>query len=909
MRVSFNVQTGVLQCLLLALYLLSGSSYADVGVDWLSGQSNVDGSYGSDASVSTSYQSTVETLRMFHALNISDNAGVPAALQFINDETFHNTEYLSRKIITNIAYGLEVSALVDELKSRQNSDGGFGDFPGHDSSALNTAFAAEAFAATGQTSIPEAVLAVTYLLNIQSSNGSWALPFNNPSVYVTSHASIALQKYVFSLDVSSAIDAASQYLIDNQNLEGNWDSDWESAYAIIALAPVFSDTGQLFQAVDTLRNNQLANGSWGEDAFISAVSLRALRAVDNVQVPTQPTSFLGGTVIDASGEFPLSNTTIYISDGINQVSTTSGSDGRFKLFNIQSVSYDITYSRPGYISTTTTLPFIAQPGEFINVGTIRLSRDENVGLISGVITSASTGEPLPYVSVQLVRNDDILPRSKFVYIESGGSYSFSVEAPGDITMYVTRFGYQRVVSTISVTNDVINFSPALYLDGEQTDSDVSITGKIMDFETDEPIGNASIEIASQSLVVTTDATGSFEMTGVAPGKLDVKISSINYVDRSFLVAGENGTKLNLGNIFLIPINSGQPPRKTIVSGTVTHSLCTCIPIQGATVIVEGTALAAVTDAAGYYEIRDIESLNFSVFTQADSFISEFRKIDLVSAERLTIDISMDPIGKGGIAIVSASTDQASYNAYSYVNFDSLLENQGSDAITIRAAAKIVNSESNIIDSFTIGETGQTSPDDEFIPMLPRARKSLSGKWYTGSSAPGSYKIVIQTFDVLNNQILSEKVIGFIINETSNIEAINVIAEPRFTNIDATEQVTLTAYIDNKSNISHGITISYTFIDPIGNIIREAQETYQVVAEDMRKKVNIDTFAHTFTSSGEHVFKVQAIGDISLPEVGRNSIVVAPSTRVDVNQGITPQLLSPDNDQRVRIKIRIEGVSK
>jgi prenyltransferase beta subunit len=239
------------------LLLFSGNSYGDIGVDWLSGQSNADGSISLSADISTSYQSTVEVIRTFSALGLKDNTSLPAALQYVDEETYHNTEYLSQKIISNVEYARDVADLITELKYTQNADGGFGDFKGYDSSSINTAYAAEAFAAVGQTSLPEAKAAVTFLMSNQNADGSWSVKFNNPSVYITAQTSIALQKYLFNMDVNNALSSASSFLINQQTVENNWGSDWETAYALLALVPIELDTDLYIAAIEDLRSKQL----------------------------------------------------------------------------------------------------------------------------------------------------------------------------------------------------------------------------------------------------------------------------------------------------------------------------------------------------------------------------------------------------------------------------------------------------------------------------------------------------------------------------------------------------------------------------------------------------------------------------------------------------------------------------
>ena len=101
------------------LQLLSVTSNADIaqGVDWLKGQAQADGSYSLESDISTAYQATSEVLRVFTSLE--ENAE-PLAVPYMDSQTYHGTEYLSRKIITNVNASQDVQTLVDEILTHKN---------------------------------------------------------------------------------------------------------------------------------------------------------------------------------------------------------------------------------------------------------------------------------------------------------------------------------------------------------------------------------------------------------------------------------------------------------------------------------------------------------------------------------------------------------------------------------------------------------------------------------------------------------------------------------------------------------------------------------------------------------------------------------------------------------------------
>ena len=64
--------------------------YASPGVQWLSEQTNPDGSQGVSTDIVTTFQSTAEALRVYHALDEFPPAGTAEPLSFINDDPTEN---------------------------------------------------------------------------------------------------------------------------------------------------------------------------------------------------------------------------------------------------------------------------------------------------------------------------------------------------------------------------------------------------------------------------------------------------------------------------------------------------------------------------------------------------------------------------------------------------------------------------------------------------------------------------------------------------------------------------------------------------------------------------------------------------------------------------------------------------
>ena len=181
---------------------VSTSADTDSAVQWLSSQSNSDGSYASPGDIATPLQATAETLRSFN-IPSSNQSGVATAREYISAETFRNTEYLSRQIVSGAEAGVNISAHIAQLLTHQNRDNGFGDFTGYDSTVIDTALALEALALSGQPTSQAVGFAISYLLSKQNSDGGWAYNTSDSSPTVTAITLTALWQYrnIFNLDV------------------------------------------------------------------------------------------------------------------------------------------------------------------------------------------------------------------------------------------------------------------------------------------------------------------------------------------------------------------------------------------------------------------------------------------------------------------------------------------------------------------------------------------------------------------------------------------------------------------------------------------------------------------------------------------------------------------------------------
>ena len=258
--------TLVLAWMCFALSVSAHGASADA-LNWLSTQQNANGSFGGTAaSLATDVRSTAEVLRTYQESGQQSQPSYAVALNYLNSDTATQTRFLARKILINAKAGNDVTVWVNELLTRQNADGGFGDKAGYASSALDTAFALEALASANQATSQSASAAVGYLLYHQQASGGWVDGDNEPSVYLTASAFRALWPYRHHyLQVPAALDQAKYFLLSQRDASGSWGETFNTALALTALIPYLPDLTTVTDSINALSSAQLANGSWDND--------------------------------------------------------------------------------------------------------------------------------------------------------------------------------------------------------------------------------------------------------------------------------------------------------------------------------------------------------------------------------------------------------------------------------------------------------------------------------------------------------------------------------------------------------------------------------------------------------------------------------------------------------------------
>jgi sugar lactone lactonase YvrE len=763
------------------------ASAAD-GVAWLAAQANADGSYALATDLATATQSTSEVLRTFHALGETTQPGLPAAEQFLASEPYRGSEYLARKIIAWVSSGQAPAAFVDELRALQNPDGGFGELPGFDSTPLDAAFALEAFAIAGVTDARVVGSAVAFLIDRQGADGGFALDLpNDGSIAVTALASIALQPYLFTFQVASTIDAASTFLLQSQVPGGGWGSAWETALALLALAPVTTDAGLYADAVTALRNGQLPDGSWGGDVFMTALAVRALHRVENVQFPVDPTqgTFTGRIVNDATG-LPLPAVAVSL-DQLAALGAVTGPDGTFVLAGVPPATYTVRYQAAGYTGATQMASTLA--GQRTDLGTIHLAPLPDVGLVAGTITDVGTGLPIAGALIQLAG-------AASATADSGGLFAI-VAPPGAVAVSAQAAGYDSVNGSGNVVaGATLTFSPALHPAGTTpSGTTVTVTGTVVEAASGQPITGAAVDIVGVDPLTTSDTAGVFAIAEVDAGDLVIEVTATGYQTVRYTALAPAGTTVDLGTIRLSPLVTAT---STTVIGTVTDAQ-TGEPVMGADVTVVDLDAGAVTGADGGYRIEGVGSTGFSVTTRAVGYLTATANVSLAQHGTVTVDIPLQRGAAGNFDITDVTAPQTSYSALTEVELDVVLSNAGTTTQSTRLYLKAVNGAGEIVDQYpAVSVPLGGDPAAAMVAVEPGIPLTIDVEWHTARHPAGTYQVVVQAFDGTTGQLLAERGIPIAVLATNRIGG-HAAFDPPIAQLAAQKPVQISATLANRGN--------------------------------------------------------------------------------------------------------------
>lgn len=593
--------------LVIAVLAVLGIASSDVDADtqaqiasgaaWLAASQNANGSWGTGTE--TVFRDTTTVLVTLKQIS-QQPAAFNSGFSYVKSTLVNSVDYISRKVELLALAGENVSPGVALLFTYQNANEGWGIAPGFDSDVLDTVLALEALTVAGQGGSTAAGLAVGFLMSRQQAGGGWADGDNVPSVYLTALSLRALWYYRhIYVGVPAALTNGKTFLFSQRDGAGLWGEHFNTALALLAVIPTLPDLSSVTTSINNLAAAQLANGSWANDAYTTALALQALYLASLPQ-PNPDFVRIQGKVVDALTGLPLSGVTVALS-GAATAGVVTASDGLFLFKDLPAGSYSLQLTLANYatLSATTTASF----GQTIDFGTLLMVKGASTttGTVRGTITDATNGLPLSSVSVSATG----IPIPALT--DTSGQYQINNVPPGAVTLSASLAGYSSVTTVATlVASGVLVFSPALQ-PSASPGGDTAVEGLVTAGSTGQPLANVNISVSGSSYgSAITDALGHYRIQGLSRGAVTLSANLTGYTTVTAAATLYPNSTLTFSPKLYAP-NSGPPDANTSGVIGVVLDAGTNAPLGSVSVVAKFGSLnrTITTDNQGRFRIDGI----------------------------------------------------------------------------------------------------------------------------------------------------------------------------------------------------------------------------------------------------------------------------------------------------------------
>jgi acid phosphatase len=158
-----------------------------------------------------------------------------------------------------------------------------------------------------------------------------------------------------------------------------------------------------------------------------------------------------------------------------------------------------------------------------------------------------------------------------------------------------------------------------------------ISGQVTDSSTGAALAGATVGYSGGS--VTTDGSGNYTLSNVAPGTYTVTASAAGHTSRSSMVSVTSGNTTTL-NFQLTPNVPGA------ITGQVTDS-STGVAIVGATVSYSGGS--TTTDSSGNYTLNNVAPGTYTVTASATGYTGLSSTVSVTSGNTATLNFQLNPL--------------------------------------------------------------------------------------------------------------------------------------------------------------------------------------------------------------------------------------------------------------------------
>lgn len=621
---------------LLAVLLLGFAcampAHADIdsGVQWLISRDGASGVHRA-TDLANANDSNAESWITISLL--SRTAEFPQLDAVVRDQSAGTLTSLARLAKTRLDQGQSATAQLSVLLAAQLADGGFPAKAGFQSEPLTTAWTLLALERAGQGEGTPAARAIGYLISSQQSNGGHLSATGNlPSVFASSHVAQAFALYRNRFDLTLPINRTKAFLESMRKPDQSFGEAFETGLALDALLALRADRAALAPVATALAAQQLSNGSFSDDAYVSALALRALWRYEQPDV--SPTlSGITGRVISADTELAIAGAQFALT-GASTATLVTNSTGMLQSSTLQGGNYTAVLSFAGMRSIEFQITLVN--GRTLDLGTLRMiqgsSPTGDYAVIHGLVTDSETNLPIPGALMALAN-----PPTQVVS-DADGRYQFLQVPVGPVEISATATGYSsRSVQLTATPRTVIEFS--MSLSPNPTGAGARIRGVIVDANTGQPLPGVSIAATAgvPPVATQTDAMGAYELTVAASAMATITATLVDYDPVTIQVPLVDNQVL-IFSPRLYP--SGTTPNganRARITGRIVNQ-ANRQPIERALVVaVDASGQQTIqTDTQGLFVITSLAGPTVQLSITADAFVPATVLVPLLPLEQRNI---------------------------------------------------------------------------------------------------------------------------------------------------------------------------------------------------------------------------------------------------------------------------------
>jgi alpha-tubulin suppressor-like RCC1 family protein len=598
------------------------------GLAWLDAQSGTGGALVTDVQFPRQRQS--EVLTTYHQLGQS----LPGALSHLAlDAKPTATDLLARKIAAMRQTGASPLTELEALLALQNRDGGFGAIAGYPSNVLDTSVALEALAEVSPRS-DAASKALGWLAAQQNADGHWDRTNVTPQytdIVITAIAAHAVWRYRSHFVVTEPLEKGRQWLLGQKNGSGHWGNTLQTAHALLSILPGLLDAGSEQAAIDTLTAAQLSNGSWGDDAYLTAIALRVLFLAG--QETTNPDlASVAGTVVDANTGNPIAGASVAL-DRAN-LNAMTDAQGKFRFTRLQAGAEHLNITAADYRALSSALNL--QAGQQLDLGELHLVPGGGTdAVVTGTARYWSDANGERPASNALIEVGSLQTRT-----DGDGNFTLAGIPGGQYTLKATYGNYPVVMADFAAqVGETVSLSILFKPNSAVTNK--KITFVVTNAATGLPLQNATIRTGSTTsapVSVNTDVAGKATVNAhLADGVNYVEVFRNGY-DVVLVTLNLSGWVDIQVPVVLKRVNQAG----TFLKGTVVDAQ-TQQPLAGVVVSVPSKGLETQTDAQGGYRFVGTVLSNESVSFEKPGYEPFSVSLNVYSGWTTAFDVALKPV--------------------------------------------------------------------------------------------------------------------------------------------------------------------------------------------------------------------------------------------------------------------------